>query len=117
MPGGERLELAGELIRLAEPQVGLEAVLQGGQPQVGQPVALGVRERLGGEFCERRPAPQVERRPQPLRRGGRVAPGERRPTGGGQALEAHQVEVVTGTEFEAVARRARQQTVGGQDLA
>ena len=59
--GDQRLELADELRVPAGGEVGVDALLERREPQLLQPRALGLRERLVGEVGERRPAPQRER--------------------------------------------------------
>ena len=57
----------------AERQVGLDALLQRGEPQLLEPRGLGLREGLVGEVRERRPAPQRERLAEQRARLARVA--------------------------------------------
>jgi hypothetical protein len=45
----------------AERQVGLDAVLERGEPEFLEPPRLRLGERLVGEVCERRAAPEPER--------------------------------------------------------
>ena len=63
----ERLELADQLGVPSAGQVGLDAVLEQREPQLLEPADLALGERLIREIGERRPAPERERLPQPLR--------------------------------------------------
>lgn len=78
MTGEQRPQLRHQLGTAAEGQVRLDAVLDGGQPQLGEAGGLGVRVR---QVRQGRAAPQGERRPQPVGRPRGITPGE-----GGTAL-------------------------------
>ena len=56
--GHERLELADEVVVSALSEVGLDAVLDRGQPELLQATELRSHERLLGEVRKRRPMPQ-----------------------------------------------------------
>ena len=60
----QRLELADELSVATERQVGLDPLLERGQPHVLEPPRLDARKRLLAELRERRPAPESKRLPQ-----------------------------------------------------
>jgi hypothetical protein len=51
------LQLGDQLPVPPQPQVGLDAVLEGGQPQLGQPVGLGHRKVGVQELLEGPPSP------------------------------------------------------------
>ena len=57
----ERLELGDQLGVRAELEIGCDPLLEHAEPQILEPVDLGLRERLRLEVGERRAAPQVER--------------------------------------------------------
>ena len=85
--GDQRLELADQLGVAAEREVGLDPLLERRQPQVLEPAALGLGERLVRELGERRPAPERERLAQHRRGPFRVAVRERLAPLGEQPLE------------------------------
>ena len=64
----QRLQLADELVVAADREIGVDPVLERGQPQLAEPRDLALDERLVGQVGQRRPAPQRERRAQLLRR-------------------------------------------------
>ena len=68
----QRLELGDHLLVLPEGEVRLDPVLQSREPQLVEPPDLVLRERLVGEICKRRPAPECERLMKPRRREGRL---------------------------------------------
>ena len=114
--GHERLQLADRIRVTAQSELGFEALLQAGEPQLFEMRALDLGERLLGELRERRPAPQVKRLAQPLGRRGDVARRERGRAFAAQRREAHGVDRlrIGGDE---VAGRLGAQHVGGQHLA
>jgi hypothetical protein len=57
------LQLGHQLTMPAQPQVGLDAVLQGSQPQLGQAVALGRADVGVQELLEGPTPPQSQRLP------------------------------------------------------
>src|SRR5262249_53288801 len=86
----ERLELADEIAGAAELEVGVNASLDGVQPQFLEAADLVLRERLEGEIGKRRPSPERKRFAQNLRSPGRVGPPRLRT----QQLEAREVELL-----------------------
>ncbi len=110
-----QLELGDHVGMEPERQVGLDPVLQAGEPQLLQPHALGERERLG-ELGQRGPAPDVERLAQALGGRLRVAAQQRRAAAPAQGLEAVQVDRV-GLDLERVAASPRAQHAVRQHLA
>ena len=74
MVADQPLQLGHQLPMPTHPQVGLEAILQGDQPQLGQPVGLGHRDVSVQELLECLPPPQ----PQGL--------AQQRPCGWGRAV-------------------------------
>jgi hypothetical protein len=107
LPGGvhrhDRLQFGDHAGRVGPaPQVGLRAVLAGGEPQLVQPGRRGHRERRVGQVGQRVAAPKGQRGVQ-VPAGGVGPPGlQRRPPGSGQPLEAERVHRVRG-QVEAVA--------------
>ena len=59
--GDDRLQLGDELAVAAEREVGVDPVLERGEPQLREAGGLGRRERLLRELGERRAAPERER--------------------------------------------------------
>jgi hypothetical protein len=57
----ESLELGDQRVVTAKRQIGLDAVFERGEPELLEPPHLALSERLVGEVCERRPAPERER--------------------------------------------------------
>ena len=57
----EPFELRNDFRVTAERQVRLDAPLEGAQPQLLEPLDLGLREGLVGEVCERRASPESQR--------------------------------------------------------
>ena len=113
--GDVRLELRDRVGVAAARDVGLDALLEAGQPQRFEVRGLDLRERLL-ELGERRAAPQVQRLAQQRRRALRVAGVECRAPGLPQPREARGVHVL-GAGDERVARRPRLERTLGQDLA
>ena len=60
MVGGELLQLGHQLAVAPQGQLGLDPLLDGGQPVAVQAGGLGMGERLGGEVGQRRAAPQPQ---------------------------------------------------------
>ena len=113
---GQLLQLADQLAVPAEGQVGVDPVLQGGQPLLLQPDDVPARERLGGEVGEGRSAPQLQRLAQQPGRQGVLAGGQAPAPLGGQPLEAVEVQLAR-VDPEQVAGRPRQQQVGAPAAA
>jgi hypothetical protein len=72
MLGGERLELANDLGVTAGGKIGVDPLLEGGEPQLLETTDLGLRERLVSEIGERRTAPNGKRLTQPFPRSRRI---------------------------------------------
>ena len=96
-------------------QVRLDAVLETGQAQLVEMIALGLREGLG-ELGERLAAPEPERLAQVRGGGRRLAGLERRAARAAQPVEAHDVDRLR-VDLDEVAGRAREEHVGRQQLA
>ena len=94
----ERLELADELRAAAECKVGLDPLLERGEPELLETPDRGLRERLIRELGERRAAPQRERLAELLGRLRRLDAGRLLD----EALEPVQVE----TRLARAARRS-----------
>ena len=90
----EGLELWDQGRVAAERQVGLDALFERQQPELGQPSDLGLRELLVGEVRERRTAPHVERLLEQAAGPPGVIALERLATVGAEALESAGVELV-----------------------
>ena len=84
----ERGELLEDLRMPAESEVGLDPVLERGEPQLLEPVRSLCRERLACEVGQRGPAPLGERSPQQLGSPREVAARDRASPRGGSVLEA-----------------------------
>ena len=103
-PNRSRMRMgAGQLAQLgdqagvpAQPQVGVDARLEGGQPQLGQPRHLVAGQRGRGHVGQRLAAPQRQRLGQQARRRGPVAPLGRRPGLVAQAAEPVGVQLGAG---------------------
>ena len=83
--GDQRLELGQDVLVAAEREVGLDPILERGEPQVLEPPDLVLRERLVREVGERRAAPERERArggDRKPRRAPRGAPARRAPGSG-----------------------------------
>ncbi len=108
MPGGQALELADHGRVGADRQVGVDAVLDGGEPGLGQPHALGPGPPLRGQAGERFAAHEVERCPQVDDRAARIVrePG---PRPGHELVEPFEVgaEVVRREGVAGIGRRDR----------
>ncbi len=63
----ERLELADQLGVPSASEVGLDSVLEQREPQLLEPADLTESKGFEREIGERRPAPEAQRLPQPLR--------------------------------------------------
>ena len=94
LPRHKRLELAHELDPATKREVGLDAVLDRGGPQLLEAGDLGRREGLERHIGQRRAAPLLERRAQPRRRALGSAGRQRPPAVLAEALEAREVELV-----------------------
>ena len=118
VPADERLQLAHDLGMAAEGQIGLDALLQGDQPQLVQPRDLVLGERRIGEVGEGLPPPHAERGTERLRRPRRLAPAERLLAVVQRPLEPLHVDVVA-PDAQHVAARSREQRplVVGRALA
>jgi len=118
MDPDQRLQLAEELVVLAEGQAHLDRLLAGGVAQLAQAGRLDLGEIPGGQVGQRFSAPQAKGPVVPDRRPGRVVgpPGLRRP--GHEALETLQVDVVgLGAQLVAVAAGDEPPAVLGQGPA
>ena len=73
----KRFQLADQLRVAAQRELGLDALLDGGQVKLLKPGDLALRKRLVRELGERRAAPQPERLAQQLQRPLRGPPDER----------------------------------------
>ena len=112
--GDERLELRHQVVMAAERQVGVDAILERGEPQLVQPGDLALRERLAAEIGQRLAVPQRERIAQARRPLGRIVPrlAPRRPatrTGPGRPRAARDLQQIAG--------RARPDPIGADQLA
>jgi len=96
-------------------QVRLDAVLETGQAQFVEVIALGLREGFD-ELCERLAAPQRERVAQVRGGGSSLARLERRAADAAQPVEAHDVDLLR-VDLDEVPGRARDEHVGRQELA
>src|SRR5215204_5860817 len=105
------LELGDERRVAAEREVGVDPVLERGEPLLLEPRDLRLRERLVAEVGERTPAPQRERLPQLVGGGGRVAPLERLAAGVRQRGEALGVQL-SGRDAQHVAAALGPQRAG-----
>jgi hypothetical protein len=103
----ERLELRHHLDVPAQPQVGLDPIVQAGQPQLLPPRHVPGRVARGRDVGQRRPAPQLQRLGEQAR--GRVGPavGQGPVALGGEPLEPDGVEGLRRGEVEPVPGRAR----------
>src|SRR5207247_7853365 len=89
----ERLQLGDEPGLLSELEVGVDPLLQRVEPQLREPPAGRLGERLLAELGQRRPAPELERLPEERGFPRRLACGARLL---GQLLEAAEVRLVCG---------------------
>ena len=99
-------QLGSDVLVAAESQVGLQPLLQGGEPEHVQSRDLALGERVVREVCERLAAPERKRLPQRRLRLRRLAGGERPPALLDEALEAIDVEL-TRRDRQDVAVRPR----------
>ena len=101
MRGDERLELTDQLRSPARRQVGVDSLLEGGEPELVEPRRFGAREGLSCEVGERGPADEgeglAEERGSLLGKIGRAGLGE-------QPLEACRVELLRLEAQEVAAR-------------
>jgi hypothetical protein len=111
----ERLELAHH-VAAAQLQIGLDPIRERFQAQLVQASDLCLGERREGEVGQRGAAPQRERRPEVVRRGGGGAGAQRRSAFVEVAPEAVEVDGV-GLDLQEVPGRAGDEDVGLQDLA
>jgi hypothetical protein len=88
--GDERLELRHQLVMAAERQVGVDAILERGQPELLQPGDLALRERFAVKIGQRLSAPERERVAQARRPLDGIVAGPRL---GDQRLEPGQVDL------------------------
>ena len=102
----ERLELADHLRVASECEVGVDPILERGEPQLLEAGDGGLGERLEREVAERRTAPQRQRASQPRRPGLRVARSEGAAPLRRQDLEAVEVDLL-GLGQQAVPRPLR----------
>ena len=105
----ESRDLGHDLCMPSQLEVGLDALLQGAEPLLFQPRDRRLRERVVGEVCKRRPAPQRERLVQPVR--GTLRIRSRRLVA--QPLEAVEVEPA-GLDPQHVPGRPRHDHVGAE---
>ncbi len=108
----ERLELGHELAFAADRQVGLDAILEHGEPQLFQPGHLRLRERLVPHVLVGGPAPQRERLAEGRGRRVRLLG----PAALDQVLEAREIELA-GLELEAVAGSLAGDPLGAEPAA
>ena len=109
--GHELSQLAGERDVAARGQVGLDAVLEGGEPLLLEARDLRLRERLEREIGERRATPQRQRLAQDRRRVLGPPAGQRATPLLHEAREAIRVELV-GADAQAIAGGCRGEHVG-----
>ena len=112
MARGERLDLAEDRVVPSERQLGVDALLERGQPQLLDPRDLGASEALELHVGERRPAPERER----LAQGGRALGRVERAGRVERPLEAQRVDAF-GIDVQPVARRARLDRFAADDVA
>ena len=91
--GHQRLELGDECEVAAERQLRVDALLDGRQPELLEPLRLDLREPLELEIPERPSVPEGFRGAEGLRRGSGIAGRERLPPLRGEPLEALEVEL------------------------
>ena len=92
MVADQSLQFGDQLAVPPQPQVSLDAILQDGQPQLGQPVALGRRDVGVQELLEGLPPPQPERLAQQRPCGVGLPVGKDAARLGGQLLKARRVQ-------------------------
>jgi len=96
MRNDEVFELGDDWSVQAQRELGIDPQLERGQPELLEPRDLELRERLIGEVCERRSAPERDRVGQCSCRGCRISFGEQFSPLGKQPLETVKVELVAG---------------------
>ena len=94
----QRLQLARELAVAAECEIGVDAVLDGGKPDLRKSPDHGLGEELVREVNKRRAAPQCKSRAKPVGGIGGIARGESTASLIGETLEPEDVDRV---EFDA----------------
>ena len=97
----QRLELGNKIAMAAERQVGVDPVLERGQPQFLQPGRLGLRERFVLNVLVRRAAPQLERLAKARRRRIGVPLLQLRPAACRQQLESFEIQLA-GLEAQSI---------------
>ena len=97
----QRLELGNKIAMAAERQVGVDPVLERGQPQLLQPGRLGLRERFVANVLVRRAAPQLERLAKARRRRVGVPLLQLRPAARRQQLESFEIQLA-GLEAQSI---------------
>ena len=90
----QRVQLADQLLLVAEREIGVDPVLQRRQASLLEPCDLSLSERLVGEVGQRRTAPQPERVAKTSGRGGGICAVERSAALGRQPLELVSVELI-----------------------
>jgi hypothetical protein len=94
MLGDQLLELGDHLAVAAEREARVDVVLDGREPQLLEPPDRLLRERLVAQVRERGARPDRERRAERVGRLLGPAGGQRGAPGGGEPLEARQIELV-----------------------
>ena len=113
MGRGQLLQLADDALVQAEPELRVDAFLEGGQPLLVEPRRLDLRSRLVAEVLERVAAPEREGFAQERGAFRRIGS---EPSAGDEAFEAAAVELV-GADLEDVAGPARRQPLATELLA
>src|SRR5215217_158980 len=108
----KRFQLADQLRVAAQRELGLDALLDGGQVKLLKPGDLALRKRLVRELGERRAAPQRERLAQQLQRPLRGPLDERPAALPQQTLEALHVKLA-GTDAHQIATATRNHDADG----
>ena len=116
MPCDEALELGNEHGVPAEREIRLDPVLQDGEAQLLEPADLPPRELLIREIGQRLPSPELQRRPQALRRLTRFAAVERLAPLRREPLEAVDIHLI-GAGEQRVAAAARYEHAFAEHLA
>ena len=112
----QRFELGHQRRVTAQGQLGIDAVLERGQPEILEPACLGTGERFVGDVGQGLTSPESEGLLQPLRGAAGVAGGEPLPPVSGQALESIGVDAV-GLGDQRVSVSARRERLRAEDLA
>ena len=112
----QRFELGHQRRVTAQGQLGIDAVLEGGQPEILEPACLGAGERFVGDVGQGLTSPESESLLQPLRGAAGVAGGEPLPPLDREALESVGVDAV-GLGLERVPVSARHERLRAEDLA